>query len=277
MLNIILIFIIFYFILSKKKINEEYDGKISNASINECGDKCSKIYGCAGFGYDKNNMDCYLSKSKIISKPINSLYSDEYKSEYGRCNKLNSINLNDKENNRNYVSNATYQCSENEEGKEKTKLIINGTLQDISDGVDISLDKYKLIDINWPNEKKEINLEILKDSFDGKSKFLVSPKEHLGQYLYNHQCVTNIDHYDCLKSCELDDECRGVEFNRLLIKQSENGHKLYENVCCPKKNIKKIIDRRPMYDRGKYYIKLSAKQSEELKDFDNISIINSEN
>ena len=31
------------------------------------------------------------------------------------------------------------------------------------------------------------------------------------------------------------------------------------------KNIKKIIDRRPMYDRGKYYIKLTQKQSEQLK------------
>ena len=271
--NILLIIIIFYFIYQKKNSKEQYDGKISNASINKCGDKCSKIYGCSGFGFDKNNMDCYLSKSKIISKPLNSIYSDEYKAENGRCNKINTINYNDKESERNYVNNATYQCSDGEGEKENTKLIINGTLQDISDGVDISLNKYKLIDIEWPKEKKEINLELLKDSFDGKSKFLVSPKEHLGQYVYNHQCVTNIDHYDCLKSCELEDECKGVEFNRLLIKQSENGHKLYENVCCPKKNIKKIIDRRPMYDRGKYYIKLTQKQSEQLKDFDNLTLI----
>ena len=190
------------------------------------------------------NNEFNLQKNKYMISSLSNMVEDlDYRNQW-------NIFMNETRNNnllydgnytflhRNYVNNATYQCSENEEDKEKTKLIINGTLQDISDGVDISLDKYKLIDIDWPNEKKEINLEILKDSFDGKSKFLVSPKEHLGQYLYNHQCVTNIDHYDCLKSCELDDECRGVEFNRLLIKQSENGYYLpfkrgKRKLCCP--------------------------------------------
>src|SRR5579872_6819611 len=63
----------------EKDKNENFDARISNITLTECGTECTQALNCVGFAYDNANSKCYLSKSSIISQPHESLYDDEYK------------------------------------------------------------------------------------------------------------------------------------------------------------------------------------------------------
>ena len=98
----------------------------------------------------------------------------------------------------------------------------------------------------------------------GRSAFIESDMEFIGQYLLGHQCVVNVPLYDCVKFCDNQAKCSGVEWNKSIVrpgtddKGNPDGTNLvYENVCCPKQVIKKIIPRRNQFSRGKFYVKTS--------------------
>lgn len=89
----------------------------------------------------------------------------------------------------------------------------------------------------------------------GRSAFIESDMEFLGQYLLAHQCVVNVPFYDCIKFCANDPKCAGTEWNKSIIRSDGKNNYVYENVCCPKQVIKKIIPRRNQFSRGKFYVK----------------------
>jgi PAN domain len=89
----------------------------------------------------------------------------------------------------------------------------------------------------------------------GRSAFIESDMEYLGQYLLGHQCVVNVPLYDCIKFCDNDPKCAGTEWNKSIIRSDGKTNMVYENVCCPKQVIKKIIPRRNQFSRGKFYVK----------------------
>ena len=112
--------------------------------------------------------------------------------------------------------------------------------------------KFGAVDLN-AREQVLINDE-LTDEF-GRSAFIESDMEYLGQYLLGHQCVVNVPLYDCLKFCANDGKCAGTEWNKSIVRSDGKTSMVYENVCCPKQVIKKIIPRRNQYNRGKFYVK----------------------
>lgn len=279
----ILILLIVVIICCVTASTEGFDGRISEITQAECGDACSKTYGCAGFAYDEENKKCFISKSPILGSPGNSLYTDSYSTDLVRCNKRGKIDLGDVENEDSRLQNSLYMCANKEDGEYKPSLVLNNIFQEIPNGMAVSIDDYELHNLDWPEYKKDLELSYSKvaeahgtgSDVPPGNKYLISPKEHLGQYMHSHQCVANTSLFECLKSCDQSSECKGCEWNPILIqKDEETGqHKMYENVCCPKKEIKEITDRREQFKRGKYYIKLTENQSEDLAELDNITLL----
>jgi hypothetical protein len=89
----------------------------------------------------------------------------------------------------------------------------------------------------------------------GRSAFIESDMEYLGQYLLGHQCVVNVPLYDCIQFCDNDSKCAGTEWNEAIVRSDGKNNHVFENVCCPKQVIKKIIPRRNQFNRGKFYVK----------------------
>ena len=75
-LFIIIIIIIIYILLNTScdDINniEGFDARVLNLTKEQCGKLCTSIIGCQGFSYNDQNQ-CYLSKTPILTKPVNSL------------------------------------------------------------------------------------------------------------------------------------------------------------------------------------------------------------
>jgi len=262
---------------------EGFDGRISGITQAVCGDACSKTYGCAGFAYDAENQKCFISQSPILGSPGNSLYTDSYSPDLLRCNKRGKIDLGDVENEDSRLQNSLYMCTDKEGGEYKPSLVLNNIFQEVPNGMDVSIDEYELHKLDWPEYKKDLELlyskvaEVQGTGIDApvQNKYFISPKEHLGQYMHSHQCVANTPVFECLKACDQSSECKGCEWNPILIQQDEETgeNKMYENVCCPKKEIKEIADRRDKFKRGKYYVKLTDDQSKDLVGLDNITLL----
>lgn len=262
---------------------EGFDGRISDITEAECGDACSKTYGCAGFSYDSENKKCFISKSPILGSPGNSLYTDSYDANMLRCNKRGKIDLGDVEDEDSRVQNALYMCANQENGEYKPNLVLNNIFQELPNDLPVSIDEYELHELEWPEYKKDLELsysqvaEVQGTGTDSpvENKYLISDKEHLGQYMHSHQCVANTSIFECLKACDKSSECKGCEWNPMLIQQDEDTgqYTMYENVCCPKREIKEIIDRREKFKRGKYYIKLTEDQSNDLAGLDNVTLL----
>ena len=98
------------------------------------------------------------------------------------------------------------------------------------------------------------------DSAENPSAFIESDLEFLGQYLLGHQCVVNVPLYDCIKFCDDNEKCAGTEWNRAIVRSDGKENHVYENVCCPKQIIKKMIPRRNEFSRGKFYVKSDLNQ-----------------
>jgi len=259
---------------------EHYDFEIQNVSLAECGTQCTEALNCLGFGYKPIEKKCYLSKTAIVGEPMESIYNDQYTKLDRRCNKINRINDNRRIDGNTMTANSVYVCSDGENNVATEFQYANlgatslasvpSTIFDRADSdntIPVNV-KYEVHDIVWPKDKSEqtnIRISYLDDKKQPPDTqthgFVESEKEFLGQYLLGHQCVVGVPFFDCLKYCENDSKCAGTEWNKSIIKKSDtnaNGQAfdyLYENVCCPKTVIKKIIPRRKEFDRGRFYVK----------------------
>jgi hypothetical protein len=264
---------------------ENFDGKIRTRSEYECANKCSGIYGCAGFTFDNKTNTCYLSKTPIAGKPVNTLFGDDFATtnQY-TCNKVFTImNQSQLEASR-YNLNRAYNCYTNynivdpqvmnyyEVNTSETlsgptnldELKIQRNIDD-HDIKNMNTSPYKIIGIDWPNNIKDNQTFILEanggnlptdESIYKYVTFIEDGDEHIGEYEYSHECSENIDKYDCLKMCNGSKKCTGVEWNPfLMINRGNKKYEIHKNVCCPKTNIVEIIKRRPIYLNGKFYIK----------------------
>lgn len=272
---IILIIIIYFSIYHNKSNNcsEHYDARMSDITLTQCGTECTKALNCSGFGYKPIKKLCYISKTPILGSPENSLYKDEYTKLDRRCNKINRIQDEDRIDGLSLTSNSIYVCSDGENNvstefqyanEGATSLDnVKSTIFDRSDTdrlrpTEVNYDTY---DIKYPNEKNdlipsfELNKFVDPKKVEKKYGFIESDKEYLGQYALAHQCVVNVPLYSCLKYCENNDKCAGTEWNKTLIKTDGENNYLYENVCCPKGIISKVIPRRNKFNRGKFYVK----------------------
>jgi hypothetical protein len=271
--------------LSDQEHVEHYDYEIQNVSLTECGTQCTEALNCLGFGYKPIEKKCYLSKTAIVGEPMESIYSDQYTKLDRRCNKINRINDNRRIDGNTMTANSVYVCSDGENNVATEFQYANlgatslasvpSTIFDRADSdntIPINV-KYEVHNIVWPKNKTDQTSDRISYLDDKKQNpgsqldanqthgFVESEKEFLGQYLLGHQCVVGVPFFDCLKYCENDSKCAGTEWNKSIIKRSDtnaNGQAfdyLYENVCCPKTVIKKIIPRRKEFDRGRFYVK----------------------
>ena len=284
---ICIILIILTFINSD--VYEHYDARAIGLTLTECGTECTKALNCVGFGYNHDGGKCYLSKTTIIGQPTNSLYTDEYTKLDRRCNKINRILDNKIIDGNTLTKNSIYGCSDGENNittrfqyanlgasaLDKTKTtVFDRADSDIVTPTDVT---YSTYDIDWPKQKEDIKpytspnsiSNVSKETVEPKYAFIESDKEFLGQYMLAHQCIVNVPFYDCLKFCERQPKCAGTEWNKSMIKTDGENNYLYENVCCPKAIIRKVIPRREIFNRGKFYVK---KNINDLKGRDNIVI-----
>jgi hypothetical protein len=257
---------------------EYYDVRIPNISLTECGTECTKATNCVGFGFNHSTDKCYMSKKPIIGEPMYSLYSDEYTKLDRRCNKINNILDSKRIDGNTLTENSIYVCSDGENNVATqfqyanmgaTSLErVDSTIFDRanSDAMTPTNVKYDTYEIIWPLHKIDlipISARRKSDELITKNNFgfLESDKEFIGQHVLEHQCVVNVPMFDCLKFCENRKDCTGVEWNESLIEPDETGkyNYFYENVCCPKSTINKIVPRREKFNRGRFYIKKDLK------------------
>lgn len=108
-------FLVILLLYKKCNIYENYDSKINNISQIECGNICTSVRKCHGFGYKPFTKQCYLSKDTIIAKPNNySKYRPEYSIFDKRCSKINYMRDDKRIDNITLTQNSVYQCANNE-------------------------------------------------------------------------------------------------------------------------------------------------------------------
>ncbi len=251
--------IIVIFLYRKK---ENYDGRISNVtSDNGCANMCSSIYGCTGFAYDSNTNKCYLSKFPITAPPMPALYSNEYNTSNMYCNKSLPILSDTSINNDLYVDNSIYDCyTKNAVELGKFYYDFQGPKKVITfnDVYSMKKEPYKIQNLDWDNITDKIDLQFDKDYnliYDPKAiKFIADQShEHIGDYVNAGKCKTETSLDKCLSDCKNSSVCDGVEYS--------TNYRNYNNVCCPKRNIKKVITRRPDAINGIYYTKSIEKDN----------------
>jgi len=238
---------------------ENFDARIKGLTKEKCGEICTAVLKCQGFSYSTDNV-CYLSKFPILEKPATSIFADDYSSTYFRCNKTQPIlDETDLITPELLKRNSLYMCSDSEKGNYDINVISENLKRPIGDFDEIdklNVPKYKIItNFKWPTDRRDT---ILRDSTTGDDFkiFQKSHDEYLGQYLFPHKCVSNIDEISCLKMCEVDDQCIGTEWNPFYMKtQSDNSFDVYRNVCCPKTDVNEVIPRRKEFENGNFYSK----------------------
>ncbi len=270
---ILILLYIFYNLFTKNKNNkninskENFDGRISDVTQEQCGDFCTKIYGCGGFSYDDSNQKCYVSINPILGNPpFDSLYVNEFDPSFLICNKPFPIKDEiDEGQDFAYAKNSIYLCSQEMDTLGKFQYV-NGESQQVQDNQKITNDPYKLKQLYWPTRRKDLDANYVTNN-DIFNNIIFYEKddenEHLGQYLFQHKCVNDVPLTDCLQKCALEDECDGVEFNPLLLEKVNNVNDedskqtllQRKNVCCLKKNIKNKIKRRKEHEAGSFYTK----------------------
>lgn len=260
---------------------EHYDAKLVGLTEPQCGTQCTNTYNCIGFGYKPIDSNCYLSKTSILGEPLDSVYENEYSKLDRRCNKINPIRDIDNITDQTMTQNSVYVCSDGENNISTQFQYANlggSSLESVtSEHLPPTQVRYNISNIDWPGQDSQ-DSQYSQDSQDirddiyptkdnsldpgdiranqnQKYGFIESDKEFLGQYMLAHQCVVNVPFYDCLKFCENNHNCAGTEWNKALIKSDGKNNYLYENVCCPKGVIKKIIPRRDQFNRGNFYVK----------------------
>lgn len=260
---------------------EHYDNVIEDVpDNNKCGIACTTIDNCLGFSYGPEQKKCWLSKTPILGTPNNSIFKNDYKSTFKRCNKIQQLLDPVIATKDDYKKNATYTCSDMQKDQIQSLEIYSPTLQtkinslDDLQNIDIDIGNYDLHIKDYPtsqldtlkynNIKKFVNPQI-----DPIPIMIQKNDEYLGQYEYKHRCVANINEKDCLSACINSNNCKGTEWNPLYVHNDKHSNnQVYHNVCCPKRLINNIIPRRKEFERGHFYIKHKIQYSDikELKD-----------
>ena len=96
---------------------ENYDGKISNITLNQCGTECTIGGNCRAFAYKPVTSTCYLSKKNILGQPVQSAYVKDYSKLDQRCNKINPLNDINFVGDVSLTANSVYVCSDGENNK----------------------------------------------------------------------------------------------------------------------------------------------------------------
>lgn len=252
---------------SNGSIIEGYDARMTGVTKEVCGRVCTKTFQCDGFAYheepkDMSQSHCYLSQTPIIGEPSAGVYQDEYKPKKLRCNKLHSIKSNDTGalTDADIVNNTIYLCSPDEFGPYLSYKIVNGVMEQVDrNSIDkIQPEDYQLEDIVWPKYKKDYKPNLLPPEIETKkyTVFEQDKYEHLGQYLYPYKCVENVTQGECLRTCNENKDCVGVEWNPVYLKKQKDGSTIiHKEVCCPKREISQVINRRKEFENGRYYVK----------------------
>jgi len=267
--------------------DEQFDAKVNNASRKQCGHICTKLTDCRGFSSDEQGI-CYLSQTPILGRPTNSVFMTDYNKNYMRCNKLAQIVMSEDTSTDDYKKNATYICAPNEvvidpkimyyagHNRLDTQAYYAGhnrldtqayydndeqTLNNLNDLNNVSFSPYSIENINWGSQIDLTKNPNLATNPTAENSVFVMEKhdnEYLGEYMYPHQCSTNIKEQDCLQQCMNESTCMGTEYNPAYL---VNGN-LYTGVCCPKMQIKQIIPRRQQYQYGSFYLKNNIYKSD---------------
>ena len=259
---IVLIIILMLYKDTNKDNKELFDARVSNINKNECGKMCTDTYDCKSFAYDSNAKKCYLSKTPIIALPSGtSIYVDEYKADQLRCNKIKPIELDQVNQDPEIMrDNEIYTCADRQSGNYKLYKIVNGIMEEIPKREDIgkvSLEPYVMRQIEWPSAEFKKDLEPDLKLIKPRPNYVLFQKdkrEFLGQTLFPYQCVSGVGEEDCINQCRRYDDCIGTEWNP-IIEGDKISDKVSRNVCCPKKKITEIIDRRDQFSNGFFYLK----------------------
>lgn len=286
MILVVIFVLLFLIVCTIPDKTEPFDAKILKISQDTCGSACTQFSGCRGFAFDPNTNTCWLSKSLISKNPDTSLFSQDYRTQFPRCNKIQSIfdtvtsTPDDFANNASYIcapsamsTNVSYEVYAPNDKHHVIKSGIDGTMiktvQDEDRNLvfrdqltikqefkDVVLDPYNIYDVPWPNSIYTVLTP------DDVKRYLAAPskeipimvrkdEEYLGQYMYDHKCVKDIELKHCLSACANNPKCVGTEWNR----EFEDEGKVYHNVCCPKIAIGQIVPRRSQYKNGNFYLK----------------------
>jgi hypothetical protein len=173
--KIILIIIIVIILFKLTSYKENYDGVIRNIeNIEDCADLASSIYDVSAFSYDPVFNNCYISKTSLSRPPIQiHPYHNEFKITDRICNKNNFIRKSrenittTKMKTNNLIANRLYDCYINKGNandnttqyyfeKNKPGIIINNNNNN-NNVEKLSVTEYKMFDIDWPVEKRELN------------------------------------------------------------------------------------------------------------------------
>ena len=167
----LILFIILLLIFKLNSYKENYDGVVRDIpTIEDCADLASSIYDTSAFGYDAIDNNCYISKTSLTRPPIQiHPYHNEFKITDRICNKSNFLRKSTEENittklkSNTLIGNRLYDCYINRENandntiqyyfeKNKPGKILNN-----SDLEKLSVTEYKMFNIDWPVEKRELN------------------------------------------------------------------------------------------------------------------------
>jgi hypothetical protein len=257
------IFIIIIIIIGNNIKKERFDISLDKITNAECGRICTKSSTCKGYSYNQETKECYLSKTQILGPPNYGKYIKNYKASLPRCNKLRALSdkraviQDDPETNLKY--NSIYLCSPTEDANYEYYRIVNGKVDKLEDIDPVTIDNldpinYLVEEIDWASPDKEgikdnmlISLEEEAEELRPYYLYTKEPEEYLGQYMYPHKCVSNISLKDCLETCDAYKSCKGAEWNPTYKKD--------KNICCPKINIVKKINRRNEFETGNFYLK----------------------
>lgn len=258
-LSIVLIFVLIIIYIYYTNNYETFDARITGLTKTKCGHLCTSILGCHGFSYSDDNK-CYLSKMPILSKSPVALFTDEYKTENYRCNKLQPIqDETDLITPELLKRNSLYTCSKTEQGDYDLNIIsekLDMPVSNFNEIDKINIPEYKIIsNFKFPKNKQD---SVLSDIYNTNEFKLYekSKNDYNGEYLFDHKCDYDINEQSCLKMCDIDNRCIGTEWNPYFMKAtSYTDYEVYKNVCCPKKNITNIIPRRKEIENGAFYIK----------------------
>jgi hypothetical protein len=95
---------------------------------------------------------------------------------------------------------------------------------------------------------------------DDKYKlYKIYREKNKGEYLKEYKCVKSISLKNCLKYCNNNNECDGVEWNPKFYN--------YENVCCPYKNVGELVPRPDKYKYGRFYLKDYKRNTDRSKTY----------
>jgi len=260
---LILIFIL-YIILKKVNLIEYYDTKIENIDFHNCGNTCSRIYGCYSIGFNEHDNTCYLSNKLINNIPLPANYSGEFKPENLRCHKITSIlSPNSDLTPDMYRDNITYDCHVNINDELGYKYFGDKLVKDITnkDRILLKQSPYDLYLLDHENEGDDsynwedlpripltyvpdyqVKINDVKYSYELNNDIKLDNKTSDKLETYK----PNIDLEKCKDMCNKYTSCKAIEYiDNITI----NKHK-YNNVCSLKNS-----DKSKTNDNSKLYVK----------------------